>query len=41
MFTSIAGKSVLVTGASKAIGMGIARPVAKAGGKKLVHSRTR
>jgi 3-oxoacyl-[acyl-carrier protein] reductase len=40
MFTSIEGRSVLVTGASKGIGRGIARVFAKAGGKVLVVART-
>lgn len=39
MLTSIAGKSVVVTGASKGIGKGIARVFAKSGGKVLVVSR--
>jgi 3-oxoacyl-[acyl-carrier protein] reductase len=39
MFTSIAGRSVVVTGASKGIGKGIARVFAKAGGKVLVVAR--
>lgn len=39
MLTSIAGRSVIVTGASKGIGKGIARVFAKAGGKVLVVAR--
>ena len=39
MLTSIAGKSVVVTGASKGIGKGIARVFANSGGKVLVVSR--
>ena len=40
MLTSIAGRSVIVTGASKGIGKGIARVFAQAGGAKvLVVSR--
>ena len=39
MLTSIEGKSVLVTGASKGIGKGIARVFTKAGAKVLVVSR--
>ena len=39
MFTSITGRSVIVTGASKGIGKGIARVFAKAGGKVLVVAR--
>ena len=39
MLTSIAGKSVIVTGASKGIGKGIARVFAKHGGKVLVVAR--
>lgn len=39
MFTSIAGRSVIVTGASKGIGKGIARVFAKSGAKVLVVSR--
>jgi 3-oxoacyl-[acyl-carrier protein] reductase len=40
MLTSIAGKSVIVTGASKGIGKGIARVFAQNGAKVLVVSRT-
>jgi 3-oxoacyl-[acyl-carrier protein] reductase len=39
MFTSIAGRSVIVTGASKGIGKGIARVFARVGGKVLVVAR--
>ena len=39
MLTSIAGKSVVVTGASKGIGKGIARVFARQGGKMLVVAR--
>jgi 3-oxoacyl-[acyl-carrier protein] reductase len=39
MLTSIAGRSVVVTGASKGIGKGIARVFARNGGKVLVVSR--
>ncbi len=39
MLTSVAGKSVVVTGASKGIGKGIARVFAKNGAKVLVVSR--
>jgi 3-oxoacyl-[acyl-carrier protein] reductase len=39
MLTSIAGRSVIVTGSSKGIGKGIAKVFAKNGGKVLVVSR--
>ena len=39
MLTSISGRSVIVTGASKGIGKGIARVFAKSGGKVLAVSR--
>lgn len=39
MLTSIAGRSVIVTGGSKGIGKGIAKVFGKAGGKVLVVSR--
>ena len=39
MLTSIAGRSVVVTGASKGIGKGIAKVFARNGGKVLVVSR--
>jgi 3-oxoacyl-[acyl-carrier protein] reductase len=39
MFASIAGRSVIVTGASKGIGKGIARVFAKAGAKVLIVAR--
>ena len=39
MLTSIAGRSVIVTGASKGIGKGIARVFAGNGGKVLVVAR--
>ena len=41
MLTSIAGRSVIVTGASKGIGKGIARVFCQNGGKVLIVSRTR
>jgi 3-oxoacyl-[acyl-carrier protein] reductase len=40
MFTSLAGRSVIVTGSSKGIGRGIARRFGSAGCKTLVVSRT-
>jgi 3-oxoacyl-[acyl-carrier protein] reductase len=39
MLTSIAGRSVVVTGASKGIGKGIANVFCRNGGKVLVVSR--
>jgi 3-oxoacyl-[acyl-carrier protein] reductase len=39
MLTSIAGRSVVVTGASRGIGKGIARVFAKSGGKVMIVSR--
>jgi NAD(P)-dependent dehydrogenase (short-subunit alcohol dehydrogenase family) len=39
MLTSIAGRSVIVTGASKGIGKGIAKVFCQNGGKVLVVSR--
>lgn len=39
MFTSIAGRSVVVTGASKGIGKGIARVFADAGAQVLITAR--
>lgn len=39
MFTSVAGKSVVVTGASKGIGLGIATVFAEAGAKVLLVAR--
>src|SRR5215813_4774881 len=39
MLTSIAGRSVIVTGASKGIGKGIANVFCRNGGKVLVVSR--
>jgi len=41
MFTSIAGRSVVVTGGTKGIGKGIARVMAKAGAHVLVTGRNR
>ena len=39
MLTSIAGRSVVVTGSSKGIGKGIAKVFSKNGGKVLIVSR--
>jgi 3-oxoacyl-[acyl-carrier protein] reductase len=39
MLTSIEGKSVIVTGASKGIGKGIARAFARHGGKVMLVAR--
>lgn len=39
MLTSIAGRSVVITGASKGIGKGIAKVFCKSGGKVLIVSR--
>jgi 3-oxoacyl-[acyl-carrier protein] reductase len=39
MFTSLSGKSVLVTGASTGIGLGIARQFAMQGAKVLITAR--
>jgi 3-oxoacyl-[acyl-carrier protein] reductase len=39
MFTSIAGRAVVVTGASRGIGKGIARVFASAGGRVLIVGR--
>jgi 3-oxoacyl-[acyl-carrier protein] reductase len=41
MLTSIAGRSVVVTGSSKGIGKGIAKVFARNGGKVLIVSRNR
>ena len=41
MFTSIAGRSVIVTGGSKGIGKGIARVFSRAGAKVLIAARNR
>jgi 3-oxoacyl-[acyl-carrier protein] reductase len=41
MFTSIAGRSVIVTGGTKGIGKGIAQVMAKAGASVLVTGRNR
>ncbi|HET9936621.1 MAG TPA: SDR family NAD(P)-dependent oxidoreductase, partial [Methyloceanibacter sp.] len=41
MLTSIADRSVVVTGSSKGIGKGIAKVFARNGGKVLIVSRNR
>ncbi len=40
MLTSLAGRSVIVTGGSKGIGKGIAKVFGRSGAKVLVVSRT-
>ena len=41
MFTSIAGRSVIVTGSSKGIGKGMARVFASKGARVLIVARDR